>query len=70
MNCSTLRSVRTARTTFRRAALALASASVLGLAACGGGGDDAVIPSNEPLVRRGPYEIRVYHVIRPRLGVR
>ena len=41
MNHSTLRSVRTARTAFRHAALALASASVLGLAACGGGGDDA-----------------------------
>lgn len=40
MNCSTPRYVFTARTTFRRAAVALASASVLGLAACGGGGDD------------------------------
>lgn len=41
MNCSPLNFVPTARTTFRRAALALASAWVLGLAACGGGGDDA-----------------------------
>lgn len=40
MNCSTLRSVCTAHTFLRRAALAMASASVVGLAACGGGGDD------------------------------
>lgn len=41
MNFSTSSSVRTARTTFHHAALALAASTVLGLAACGGGGDDA-----------------------------
>lgn len=41
MNPSTLRSVCTARTTFRFAVRALACASVWGLAACGGGGDDS-----------------------------